>query len=86
MLTDNWRYIVRAYRPLATGGGLAWSEGFASGAERDRKLLAAAMDIRDGKLDMVTVESHVEPMRRKMTLRSQATIQQWVAKFGPVLR
>jgi hypothetical protein len=86
MLIDHWRYTVRAYRPQATGGGLEWHKSFTSGAERDRELLAAAMDIRDRKLEMLVVESRVEPMRRKMTLRSLAAVQAWVQKFGSVLR
>jgi hypothetical protein len=86
MLTDQWRYTVRAYRPQATGAGLEWHKSFASGADRDKELLAAAMDIRDGKLGMVAVQSRVPPMQRTMVLRSQGAVEAWVQKFGPALK
>lgn len=86
MLTDGWKYIVRAYRPLSAGGGLEWAEGFGNGGARDAKLLAAAMDIRAGKLGMVAVESHVAPWRRKQAFESAAQVQAWVNRMGQVLR
>ena len=86
MLTDGWKYTVRAYYPISAGGGLAWHKSFGTGGARDAELMACAMQIQSGALGMVAVTSRVQPWRRTQKFENASSVQAWVQRIGASLR